>query len=296
MSWTTTHRAAAASAATPRITAQRVGTTRSRTARRSTVMHRYRSLSSPEPRRPPCPRWNIRGSPPRNDSGHACRILLGISLLPLGLGLGPDLGPAGQADDLAGTCELVATVIGSGLAQERWNLLMAPSILIERDVQSVADADLAPVCSFQALGEDLDARLEGRPADVGDLGDHLDPLTDEDRTKEDHRVHGRRGDLAMADVPQRGDRSALVGQPEHDAAVQRAIEIGLSGHDDDRQADTRRGRRPGGQIDFHRRRSLLHRHEAESPRPPLLSCAPGVLDATWILSSPRTVPYPCPLR
>src|SRR5208337_4237840 len=134
MSWTTTRRAA--SAATPRITAQRVGTTRSRMARRSTVMHRYRSSSSPEPRRPPCPIWTIRSSPPRNDSGHACRILLGTSLLPLG----PGFGPAGQADDLAGTCELVAAVIGSGLAQERWIVLMAPSILVERDVQAVADA------------------------------------------------------------------------------------------------------------------------------------------------------------
>jgi hypothetical protein len=53
-----------------------------------------------------------------------------MKIFPLGL----SLGAAGQANGLAGTGGLVTPVIGRGLAQERWNSLMALSLVVERDV------------------------------------------------------------------------------------------------------------------------------------------------------------------
>ena len=134
----------------------------------------------------------------------------------------PGLPPGGPGDSSGGHRPASAAAGGFGLDQERGDRPRPPARLVERHIQGIAHRDLPPLGTLDRLGEDLDPRLDRRPAHVGHLGRDLDPLADIDRRQEDHRVDRGGRDLPLARVPQRGDRPALVGQLQNDAAVERA--------------------------------------------------------------------------
>ena len=162
-----------------------------------------------------------------------------------------------QANGLARTRRLLAKAVGLGADQEWGNRLRPPAGFVECHVQGVAHCDLAPQGALDPLSEDLDLCLDRAPSHERHFGPELDALADVDRLQKRHRVDRGRRDLPLARVPQGGDRSALVGQPQNDATVKRPIGIGLPRLGDDRQAHPRGRGRLGG--DF------LVRHEGVPP-------------------------------
>ena len=145
---------------------------------------------------------------------------------------------------------------------------MAADLTRQRDIESIAHRDLAPLENLDPFGEDFDPRLDRRPAYIGDLGGDLDPLADVHRPQKDHRVDRCGRNLPLAGVPQGGNSTALVRKLQYDAAVQRVKRVGLTGLGDDRQAHARVRRRLWGWV--------LNCEHAKPPfLAPSLSCQTG---------------------
>ena len=64
--------------------------------------------------------------------------------------------PPCQADGLSCPGGLLTLSVGLGLAQERGNRMRLPALVIERDVETIAHADLPPLGLLERLGEDFD--------------------------------------------------------------------------------------------------------------------------------------------
>lgn len=160
----------------------------------------------------------------------------------------PCLGAAREPHGLTRERGLLSMAVGIGFQEKRRDRARS-TIVVERDIEPVADRHNAPLGAFEGLGDDLDPRFDRRPPDVCHLRVQLDALANVDRPQERERIDGGGRDASSAGMPERGDAAALVGKAQQHAPMEGPERVCLAGVGDDRQAQPR-GRRRFGLVWF----------------------------------------------
>lgn len=103
------------------------------------------------------------------------------------------------------------------------------AIPVDSDERQIARVGMAPAAREEILRLHANAHFHGRPAGEVHAGLHDDKVAEVNGLAEIDAVNGR-GDHAVAAVPKRGDRGALVHHRQHRAAEHVPHVVGVLRH------------------------------------------------------------------